>query len=285
MRSVTLFSVLTLAAGLALAVGSCGGGSAAPPASPFLAGVVTRFDTGAPVSGVEVSLDTGVSTTTDASGAYAFTDVGDEAPESVRFSASGYRSRTVALETGQSQLDTTLTWIGAGSVIGFIVDPEGLPVVGARVEVSGEPRSATTNQAGYYFLYEAPGGLQVLSIGALGYATQAATITVRNGEEIASNFMLDRSNARSSLSGLITNALTSRPIVAATVFLGARRAVSDQDGVYTFFELDLGEVTPVYTAAGYRQASPADPITIGEGANTYNVQLLPDDYIEPPPPY
>jgi hypothetical protein len=273
-----------------LLFGSCGGGGEpvvpiTPPADGIM-GQVTVYGTSTPISGVTVRLiPSGPSVTTDAAGDYTIRGLTAGAYTQVEFSRSAYQTRYVDFPGLAQTLNVGLVHIGAGSISGQIVDAEGEPVDGARVEVLGLPQATTTNSSGHYSLYDAPGGLQTLRSGALGFRTQTADVTVHDGASIALNMQLDRSTALSSLSGTVKDAITHAAIPGATLWLNeSKRAMSDQDGAYAFYELKPGSVAMTVSAPGYRSATLANPLPIELGQNVYNILLLPSSYVEPPPP-
>jgi hypothetical protein len=82
----------------------------------------------------------------------------------------------------------------------------------------------------------------------------------------------------------VTDAVTREPIPDASVWLDTRRAISDQSGVYAFYELRPGTVNLTISAPGYRTATLTSALEIRLGENVLNITLLPDTFIEPPPP-
>jgi hypothetical protein len=285
-RVVGSLGLLVVAA--ALGVVSCSGGTRSGDDNvPIggLGGLVTELDTGDAVRGVSVHLvPSGPTASTTGDGGFLFASLNGQTYDQVAFTRTGYRTRYVDFPGLGGFMDVQLEYVGAGQVTGQVYDAEGRPVEGARVEVLGVAQSARTDASGRYALYDAPGGLQTIRGGAIGYAVQTVDVKVTDGARVSRNIQLDRSAAQSSLTGVVTDALTREPIAGATLWLGTKRTISDQEGVYMFFELRVGETPLSVSAPGYRTATLSSPLAINLGQNVYNIVLLPDGYIEPPPP-
>ncbi len=273
-----------LAAASGLWLVSCGGGGGGETPANGLSGLVSRLDTGDPLGGVTVQvIPNGPSCQSAADGAFRFDNL-PGAYTRISFSRTGYQPRYLDFPGVGSYLEVELVHVGAGQVNGQVYDAEGRPVSGARVEIVGVAQSATTDASGRYWLYDAPGGLQTLQGAAIGYKVQTVDVKIADGALVSRNLQLDRSAAQSWLTGTIRDAVTHEIIAGATLWLGTRRAISDQNGVYALYELREGGYDLTVSAPGYRTATLANPLQVNLGANVYSVTLLPDGYIEPPPP-
>jgi hypothetical protein len=285
-RMIGSFVLLALAS--ATGVVSCSGGTQSGGGDvPIggLGGLVSQLDSGDAVRGVSVHLvPSGPTASTTTDGSFLFASLNGQTYNQVAFTRTGYRTRYVDFPGLGGYLDVQLEHVGAGQVTGQVYDAEGRPVEGARVEVVGVAQSATTDGSGRYALYDAPGGLQTIRGGAIGYAVQTIDVKIADGARVSRNIQLDRSPAQSSLSGTVRDALTREPIAGATLWLGTKRTISDQEGAYAFFELLVGEMPLTVSAPGYRTATLSSPLDIHLGENVYPVVLLPDGYVEPPPP-
>jgi hypothetical protein len=73
-----------------------------PPTTGSISGTVTKAADGTPIGGATISVDTGQSATTDASGAYTITNV-PTGTRSVTASASGFESQTKTATVNENQ--------------------------------------------------------------------------------------------------------------------------------------------------------------------------------------
>jgi hypothetical protein len=156
-----------------------------PPEPVSLSGQVTDADTSLPIAGAELMLNTGVFTTTDAVGMYAFSLPPDV--YTVTASASGYYLQTAAVELVADPvvLDFALTPIppeppAVYTLTGQVADADTmLPLAGAEVSLDTGPLT-TTNAAGIYtFTLEA--GTYTVTAQAAGYYSQTAVAELVSG--------------------------------------------------------------------------------------------------------
>lgn len=264
---------------LAWALSSCGPGGSDPDGPPVvpadgIAGVVTRSDTGAPLAGALVQLTPeGPSRTTDAAGRFRYSGLTAGRWNGIRISRTACRARAVSFPSLGSSVRVALDWLGAGQVLGQVVDAEARPVSGARVELVGLAQSAATDASGRYTLYEAPAGLQSLRVGALGYAVQTNDVVVHDGGTVSLTVGLDRSSAPSALTGRVVDDATGTPLAGASVWVGTRLATSDADGRYAIYELHPGSYSLTASAVGYVPESLGDALSIVPGWNARDVRL------------
>ena len=144
-------------------------GAPPPPPPPAttgsIAGLVIDVNSGSPVSGAAVSVDSGETDTTTAAGSYILTGVAT-GPRTVTVSASGYdsASSTTQVEDGlTSNLDISLNPVpvggGTGTLKGTVLSSGGAKLSGVTVQVVGGA-SGTTNKGGKYTVQNVPEGLQ-----------------------------------------------------------------------------------------------------------------------------
>lgn len=79
---------------------------------------------------------------------------------------------------------------GEGTVQGTVVNPDGVPVEGATVSISGTSFSATTDEDGFYQFRDVPTGQYTITVAAFGdFDEQTAMINVvRGGTGYTQNF-------------------------------------------------------------------------------------------------
>jgi subtilisin family serine protease len=125
-----------------------------------LGGTVTDADGGAPLAGVLVRSTAGApQTLTDGSGNYEmFFPAGGH---DIEFSYYGYATLTLpaTIEAGEGTvLDAQLTALPSATVSGVVRDPEGQPVAGAQVRVTGAPIAPVTTGPGGGYAFSLPIG-------------------------------------------------------------------------------------------------------------------------------
>jgi hypothetical protein len=124
-----------LATTLLFAVTAMAQTTPAPPANGSIAGTITRADDGAPVLGLEVSVNGSTVTRTDSNGRYRFVDLAP-GPYFVNLSGASIASasfRDVKLADGQDLTGLDFALEFAGSISGRITDWNKKPVPNASV--------------------------------------------------------------------------------------------------------------------------------------------------------
>ncbi len=109
----------------------------APPANGSIAGTITRLDDGAPVLGLEVTLNGRATTRTDSHGRYKFADL-PPGPYFVNLSGpaiASASSRDIQLAAGQDLTGVDFSLEFAGSISGRITDWNNKPVPNAFVSL------------------------------------------------------------------------------------------------------------------------------------------------------
>ncbi len=165
----------------------------APTVTRTVLGSVSVSVTGDAVEGVSVSLDSGVSRTTDSTGNYRI----DNAALGVRTVTAekvGYETQTqqgtVTDDGGTTVVDLSIVSLGVGKVKGLITDAAtGKKLGGAFIEAD-TGQSDTTNNGGRYVLHGVPGGERLITASKAGYITQTKTVTVVNGLTTITDFQL-----------------------------------------------------------------------------------------------
>ena len=144
-------------------------------------GTVTDQQTVTPISGATVTCGgcPTPTTTTDASGNFAFVDVPNGAAYVVTFSAAGYVTQTITgvAVTGPNDTDERRSARrGLGGVSGTVVAAGSLtPIQNATVTCTCETGSVATDPTGaYVFTQAAPGAAYTVSVTATGFAGQTS---------------------------------------------------------------------------------------------------------------
>ncbi len=213
-------------------------GCAAQPV--VLTGVVTDAYTGAPLSGVTVAIGD-QTLTTDEQGRFQTERWRPE--DTLALQAPTYEPLNLPLAdqpgVGQSGvLTVTITTALRPNVLSGVVTDlyTGQPISGAQVRLEGnEATQAVTNSSGAYTLTGVPESFTV-TVSAPDYAPVTETI--------ARATALDVSLRPNTLSGVVTNVYTGRPVAGAKVTLGELSATTGVDGSYLLREIpERGEIT------------------------------------------
>jgi large repetitive protein len=225
-----------------------------PPVGVFT-GTVVDDDTGAPISGAQVTvLETGESVFTGGDGSYRITVIGGD--YRLEFEANGYAPafREVTVANGQSltvnvELEPYTT-AGGGTIRDGLT---GNRLAGATVRVldagGAEVESLTTNNDGRFTLPALAAGVYALEVSQDGYITRTFPITVVPGQPLTANLALD---PVATVSGVVTATETGDPIEDAevTILSGGttvETATTDADGSYVA-EVAGGNYTVSITA-------------------------------------
>ena len=143
-------------------------------------GTVTDQQTVTPISGATVTCGgcPTPTTTTDASGNFAFVDVPNGAAYVVAFGAAGYVTKTITgvAVTGPNDTDESAALAELGGVSGTVVAAGSLtPIQNATVTCTCETGSVATDPTGaYVFTQAAPGAAYTVSVTATGFAGQTS---------------------------------------------------------------------------------------------------------------
>lgn len=279
-----------------------------------VSGTVQENDsTGVAISGATVTLTptgggNGVTATTDATGAFTFTNVGGTAaaPVTYRITAAktGYRVMTNVVRITVIAAGATYTQklylvatgtVGLHTVSGTVSDSVASSALtaldSARVILTqaaiggGAPAIDTviTGAAGTYTFDSVAVGQYTITVSKLGYATQTANIIVATGNIVQNFKMLHVVTA--SITGTVTDSATTTGIVGAKVYLLTRgggaaiidSAVTTTGGAYTIATVPSSTAGINYTV----RASMTDYVTsnvnvtvTGTAAQTVNFKLV-----------
>lgn len=168
----------------------CAGGG---PTTGGIAGHVTDSVSHAAISGATVSIQGGGSMTTDAAGAYSFTNL-TPSTYNLTASKSGYTpsaSTPVTVSAGTTATQDFALTSTTGSISGTVKDAGTQAAIsGATVSVSGGP-STTTNASGVYTLSGLAAGTYTVNASKTGYVSGSNPgVVVNVGSTTTSNFLL-----------------------------------------------------------------------------------------------
>jgi len=210
-----------------------------------LSGYVSDALTAAPITGAQVSLDTGQAATTDSSGYYTMTL--ETGVYTVTVQAQDYYSATLTdlLLVMDTVQDFSLQPLPV-NLSGQVVNALSLePISAAQVSLdSGQ--AAFTDPDGFYTLTITP-GIYTVTAQAAGFFSQTVS-----GLEAFSDTVQDFSlqPLPVGLSGQVVDALTLVPISGAEVLADSESALSGPDGTY-HLELTPGVYTVTAQAGDY----------------------------------
>ncbi|MDZ7729950.1 MAG: carboxypeptidase-like regulatory domain-containing protein [Natrialbaceae archaeon] len=151
-----------------------------------ITGTVTDADTGATIENATVTLETGQSATTDATGAYTIANV---VPGTYNLTAdhANYTANTTSVTVGPNETVTQDVALSPqnGSIAGTVVDQDGQPLTGATVAITATGQSATTDGSGAYTISNVAPGSYNLTASLAGYdGDSVSNVTVSPAEAV-----------------------------------------------------------------------------------------------------
>jgi len=274
-----------------------------------VSGTVQENDsTGVVIGGATVTLTptgggNGLTATTDATGAFSFTNV---AVGNYRITAAktGYRVMTTITRVAVTSATATYTeklylvatgTVGLHTVSGTVSDSVAgsalTALVGARVILSQAAAfggaavsdTVTTGAGGTYTFDSVAVGQYSIAVSMLGYAAQTANVIVATGN-IVQNFKLLHV-VTASITGTVTDSATSNGIVGAKVYVLTRggaaaiidSAVTGTGGAYTIATVPSSAAGINYTVRASMTnyvTSNANVTVTGTAAQTVNFKLV-----------
>jgi uncharacterized delta-60 repeat protein len=258
----------TLAA-LLLAASGC---NRPPDKPPRVTHVISGTVSGAPASGVTLSL-TGAwtaSTTTDASGSFRFEGLANGnyalapsadgcafSPASLAVTVKGYDVTNVAFAAAAS---TGPTYIVSGTI-------SGLGGSGVTVFLSGDGVGSVTTESGRFVFGGIANGHYTVtpSDPHFVFDPPASTVTVSGADVGAVDFSAAAGSAPTySVSGTVSGAIASDvPIVLTGGTIATTTVHTDAAGRYTFTELGSGSYVLTPSNGAYVFEPPSIPVTLG----------------------
>jgi len=191
---------------------------------------------------------------------------------------------SVIVEEGQNtpDIDFALTPLGApefGSISGRVTDEQtGLPIIMAEITITGIYCIWYTDTAGYYFCDSLPPGSYLVNAQKEGYIpeTYPDSVIVMPGENSPGiDFALTPIGGVGSISGMVTDEVTGRPIVGAGITLSDLDCIwfTDSTGYYICDNVPVGVYEVSASAAGYYPETYPDSVGVIEGQNTPNIDF------------
>ncbi|MDZ7729951.1 MAG: carboxypeptidase regulatory-like domain-containing protein [Natrialbaceae archaeon] len=247
------------------------------PLNGTVTGTITEADTGATIQNATVTLETGQSATTDASGTYTLADV---VPGTYNLTAdhANYTANTTSVTVGPNQTVTEDLALSAqnGSISGTVTDQDGADLSGATVTIDSTGQSATTDANGTYTIADVAPGSYNLTASLANYSDATATnVTVGPGEAVTDvNLTLVELNG--TVSGTVTNSSDGTALANATVeVVGTdQTATTDATGNYTITDVVPGTYDVQAAAPGY--VAETQNVTVpANGTATANFALDP----------
>ena len=234
-----------------------------------VSGTVTDAASGLALVGAQVTLAS-QTVSTDTLGHYAFTDLPVGA-YLLSVSNAGYLSASVdvTLAVGAtSTANLALTAITA-DLYGQLTDAaSGAPLANVALSLDGVP-AATTDSSGNYAVAVVAAGTHTLTATLTGYASATRTVTCTTGGRTQANIALF---GQGTVSGVVTDALSTLPLGGAQVSIGTLSATTDGTGAYTLANVCTGPANLCVSAPGYLPVT--QPLTVATGqTTTANVAL------------
>ena len=266
----------------------------------IISGTVTVAGSTTPIAGAKVLVRQRVlgggggytpidSAVTSATGAYSIDSV-QAGTYSFLVSATGYNSNTsnnIVVTNAARTEDFQLTALGAGVTISGTVTnaTTNALVSGAKVVLSTAGNggtivdSATTAANGTYSITAVQPGTYTTTTSAAGYTSITSNNFTVAAAAVTRNIILTPVPGPTTVSGTVTNATTTNPVVGAKVILlnGAVHvdsAVTAANGTYSITGVVAGTYTMNVTAATYT-AFTSNNFMINGTPITRNVQLTP----------
>jgi len=242
-----------------------------------LAGVVTDAITTLPIAGATVvvtdSSNIVHTITTDGAGHYGVTNL-PTGLATVSASKTGYGSSgsSPTIVAGANTQNLMLT---ANTLAGVVTNTlNGQPIVGATVLVvdsASVTNTLTTDVSGHYGVTNIAAGIATITASQSGYVTASVSPTIVAGANTQ-----DLGLTPNTLTGLVTDAVTTLPIVGASVAVtdssnAVHAVTTDATGHYSVTVLPTGPASVTASQIGYGSAG-ANP-TIIAGANIQNLSL------------
>ena len=226
---------------------------AIPATTYTLSGFVTNAS-GAPLSGVSVSVSGGGSTTTDGTGAYSISGLA-AGTYSVTYSLGGYTTQALSIAVAANTTrsialalsPTTITY----SLSGTVSDSGGTPLSGVQVAV-GSTASGTTNGSGFYTVSGIAAGTYSVTYSLAGYVTQTQSVSILSNTSRPVVLASAPSGSKFTLSGSVRDSADYAFLQGVQVQIGsAATVITDALGQFSVAGIPAGNYTITYSLAGY----------------------------------
>jgi hypothetical protein len=236
-----------------------------------------------PVIGATLSVaGTSITTTSNAEGIYTLSDIPVGA-QTINVSVPGLRSATVTVNVVANETVYKDIYLETptGGVRGTVKNTAtNQPIAGASILV-GIPfgavyYSAFTDGNGNYSLTDIPAQKLILYVGADGFMTAQATVTIVANQTVTQDFALtpDTGATTGTITGVVKNSASNQPVSGATVTVAGTNlsTTSGGDGSYTLSNVPAGSQTLNVTKSGFRSATAQVTVTAGQSV-TQDISL------------
>lgn len=252
-------------------------------------GTITSRTTRQPIVGATIELrhcNRLIATTTTAhDGSYSFTCVG-QGDYILKATAAGYQEDFMGAEIHHKKVVTVNFSLvqNVGTLKGKITDSvTTLPISGATVNIirgSIIVNSTTTDSNGNYTFTNLEPSTYTVTAQATGYNNGKTSAKVQVGQTTTANLALKALPAPGTISGNVTDLITTVPIQNAEVdlFQGANliaAVYTDSNGNYSIPNLEAGNYTVKCLAVGFQSQTQGATVTSGS-TTTVNFALEPN---------
>ena len=171
---------------------------------------------------------------------YTFLNVGN-VTVTLEVTDSGGLSATDSMVVHVAELSETVGWVN-----GYVLDSSDNPIASATVAAG--TKTTTTDSSGLYNISLEPGAYTV-NASASGYGIASEMVEVETGVVTWQNFSLDATTG--TLQGRVVDSETGEGVGGASVKVGTKMAITDDEGYYVLTKLNAGTVYVNTTMAGY----------------------------------
>jgi CshA-type fibril repeat protein len=237
-----------------------------PTPSPWnasLTGRVVDSVSGLPLGGVQVTVGSALSATTDPAGTFRLNEV-PPGRYFIAYAISGYAdpNQTVSLTAGQ-QVDLGILRLTAlpttGIVTGIVTDSgNGQPIAGAQVTLTGADTAAAVSDAAGTYRFVALPGPVTITASAAGFLAATGSATLDAGQTLNFSPRLWPETSvpptTTSVTGRVIDTLTGQPLAGASVSVAgnALQVSTDPTGLFQLADLPPGELALDVALAGYQ---------------------------------
>ena len=166
-----------------------------------------------------------------------------------------------------------------GSVTGTVTDSNGNPVSGATCTITTTETKATytddTDSSGVFLIPGIPGGTWPLTIGKTGFQTITLNVSVNSGsttEVPADDTIISPTAGTGSVTGIVTDSVSSEAIESVTVTVGSTQATSSSTGAYNLGGITSGVQAITASKSGYDNYSSSVTV-IADSTVTHNISM------------
>ncbi|MDQ2695926.1 MAG: carboxypeptidase regulatory-like domain-containing protein, partial [Pseudomonadota bacterium] len=206
---------------------------------------------GAGISGATVAY-AGGSVAADSQGNYELAGVA-AGEHLVTASAAGFAPVSQSLSVAPGGRTThNFTLLEPGTIVGQVVASENnAPIEGVAITYAGGATATDAN--GNYTITGIASGNQTIRASAIGREAQERTVVVPANGTVTADFALQPEHG--AIEGEVLDAVTSAPIVGATVSYSGRSTVTNNIGFYIFHDVQPGTYTVTASASNYLSSS------------------------------